>query len=399
MEKKGIAICGSTGSIGTQTLEIVKELGNAEILALVCNTNIDLLARQIIEFKPKIAAVLDESLEQQLKEKVKVKGTDTKIVSGKEKAIDACTTLGVDIVVNSLIGIAGLEPTIGFIKAGKTVALANKESLVTAGSLVMKMAVDNHVKIIPIDSEHSAIFQCIAGNQGNKIEKLIITASGGPFRNEPLHMLRGKTVEQTLAHPTWPNMGKRITIDSATLMNKGFEVIEAKWLFGVGPENIQVVVHPSSTIHSAVQFEDGSVMAQLGIPEMRLPIQYALNYPKRLKNSLPRFDFIEQKRLDFEEPDMKKFRCLALAFDAMKMGGVAPAVLNGADEKAVELFLSRKISFTDIPVMIETALLNHTTVKEPNLNDVMRADKWARNFVESYSSDRSPSKSKSLAIG
>ncbi|MGA2800304.1 MAG: 1-deoxy-D-xylulose-5-phosphate reductoisomerase [Candidatus Micrarchaeaceae archaeon] len=378
---KRIAIYGSTGSIGTQTLEVVAELGNASVEALVCNSNVELLAEQIKKFAPHAAAVIDSSKEEELRERTK--GTGTIIVSGAANAINICTGANVDLVVNSAVGIAGLVPTIRSIEAKKDVALANKESLVTGGHLVMRMAKENHVKIYPIDSEHSAIFQCLRGSDGNRVEELILTASGGPFRGYTSEMLRGVSQKQALNHPTW-RMGGRITIDSATLMNKGFEVIEARWLFGIDPERIKVVVHPQSIIHSAVQYEDGSVIAQMGLPDMKLPIQYALNHPKRLKNHLKRLDLASIGRLDFQDPDPTTFRCLALAYEAIKMGGTAPAVLNGADEKAVEYFLKRRIQFTDIPKFIERALKEHEPVNNPSLDEILRADKWAKAAVKRY---------------
>jgi 1-deoxy-D-xylulose-5-phosphate reductoisomerase len=379
---KRVAVYGSTGSIGTQALEVIAEQGNASVEALVCNSNVELMAEQIKKFMPSAAAVIDKSKEEELKERTK--GTGTTIFSGAENAISICTGQNVNMVVNSAVGIAGLVPTMEFIRARKDVALANKESLVTAGHLVMEMARLMQVKVYPIDSEHSAIFQCLQGNNMNKVEKLILTASGGPFRvGYTYDMLRGVSKEQALSHPTW-NMGRRITIDCATMMNKGFEVIEAKWLFGIDPSKIEVVVHPQSIIHSAVQYEDGSVMALLGLPDMKQPIQYALNYPRRPKNCLKRLDLATMGRLDFQKPDLQTFRCLALAYDAIKMGGTAPAVLNGADEKAVEYFLKGKILFTDIPEFIERALKEHKPIKNPDLNERLLADKWARNAVIRY---------------
>ncbi len=377
--KRGIAIYGSTGSIGTQTLDIVEKLGNFEIIALCCNSNIDLLEKQILKYEPRYAAVVNEEKAEQLRNRIRP--TKTTIVSGLDAAIKVCLVSDVDIVVNSTVGVSGLVPTVEFIKHKKDVALANKESLVAGGNIVMMMARGADVRIYPIDSEHSAIWQCLQGEDERQIEKLIITASGGPFRTSPIKMLRGVSPEQALKHPTWV-MGPRITIDSATLMNKGFEAIEAKWLFGVKPENIEIVIHPTSTVHSFVQFRDGGIKAQLGVPDMKLPIQYALTYPNRLPNEkLPRLD-ITKSEFTFAKPDLEKFKCLALAFEALKMGGTAPAVLNGADEKAVELFLNKKIGFMEIPRMVESAIKNHNLIKAPSLAQILDSDKWAREHVK-----------------
>ena len=320
-------------------------------------------------------------------------------MGGENDCIAACLGSNIDLVVNSTVGISGLRPTLEFIKSDKDIALANKESLVTGGELVKKTAEDHNMKIAPIwrsgkkeglgmypiDSEHSAIWQCLQGEAIYSVEKLILTASGGPFREKPFEMLRGASVEQALNHPSW-KMGDRITIDSATLMNKGFEVIETYWLFGIKPENIEVKVHPRSIVHSMVQFNDSSVKAQLGIPDMRLPIQYAITYPERRPNKLERANFAEIGKLEFSDEGLhtEKFKCLDLAYEAMKLGGTAPAVLNGADERAVKLFLDRKIGYTDIADSVESAIREHSVVKHPNLNDILQADKWARKAVDSY---------------
>lgn len=380
---KKISIFGSTGSIGTQTLKVVDSLGNVEVVALVCHDNIDLLAQQIRKYHPRYAAITTkDGTSERLKElKFRVRDTGTQVLAGTEEAISACADKDVDIVVNSTVGVSGLVPTVGFIERGKNVALANKETIVTGGSMVMKLAEEHNVRILPVDSEHSAIFQCLQGSNGGEVEKLILTASGGPFREFTPEMLRGVTVEQALNHPTW-KMGHRITIDSATLMNKGFEIIEARWLFGVLPENIEVVIHPQSKMHSAVQFVDGAIIAQIGTADMCVPIQYALTYPNRYRNSFPKPE-LAGTNLEFMSPDPERFRCLKLAQEALKIGGNATAVLNGADEEAVGLFLDRKIPFLDIPKLIESALEAHMVVKNPTLGEILGADRWAREFVRS----------------
>ncbi len=405
---KGIAVYGSTGSIGAQTLEVISDIGGFKVIALVCNGKIDVLEEQIRKYKPIFAGVINEEKADALRELVK--DTRTIVVSGLKDPIDACVGNEVDIVVNSTVGISGLIPTLEFIKNKKDVALANKESLVTGGSLVKKLAMENGISIAPvwtngkreglgmypIDSEHSAIWQCLQGTKFNELESIILTASGGPFRNSSMEMLRTATKEQALNHPTW-KMGGRITIDSATLMNKGFEVIEAMWLFDVRPEQIKIVIHPQSIVHSMVQFKDSSMMAQMGLPDMKLPIQYALSYPNRIANNLPRLDLAKSNRLLFDQPDMEKFKCLSLAYEAMRLGGTAPAVLNGADERAVELFLSNKIKFLDIPESIEQALRSHKLVKQPLLTDILSADKWARKFVDAHITEKYKGKQLSTA--
>lgn len=379
---KKIAIIGSTGSIGTQALDVVRELKNMEIFSLCCNSNIELLEKQIREFNPSFAAVLDQEAACRLKEKIK--DTSTKVLSGLSGVIEVCVKDSIDIVINSAVGIAGLIPTIECIKNKKDIALANKETLVTGGEIVTKLAKEYGVNIFPIDSEHSAIFQCLQGNEINKIEKIILTASGGPFRGYSREMLEKVTVVQALKHPNW-DMGSKITIDSATMMNKGLEVIEAKWLFDVKPKDIQVVVHPQSFIHSAVQYEDGSIIAQMGVPDMKVPIQYALNYPKRLRNSFERLNLFD-KHIEFYKPDEENFKCLTLAYKALNLGNTAPVVLNGANEKAVELFLNRKISFLEIGDLVEETLNAHVDSdkfieEELSLEKVISSDLWAREHV------------------
>jgi len=372
---KGISILGSTGSIGTQALEVCRNLG-FKVFAVTANVNIDLLYKQIIEFEPEVAAVMDEKKALELKRKVV--GKKTEILSGIDGINCAARFDKSDIVINSLVGNIGLEPTLEAIRNGKNIALANKETLVSAGELVMREARKNKVRLYPVDSEHSAVFQCIQGNIGNKISKIHLTASGGPFRE--YKNFDGVSIEKALNHPNW-NMGKKITIDSATMMNKGLEVIEAKWLFDVDIEQINVIIHPQSIIHSMVEFEDGAVIAQLGEPDMRIPIQYALTCPTRVKSDFPKIDFFKYNNLTFQKPDFKLFKCLSLAFDAIKEGGTMPAVMNGANEIAVGAFLDEKIQFSDIPVLIEKAMNAYNIKYNYSFNDVFEADLWARNFV------------------
>lgn len=380
MQRKAIAIYGSTGSIGTQTLKIAEQLDRFNVVALVGRSNTELLEQQIRKFKPLYAGMTQEDKVQELKKRVS--DTSTEIVSGVNDSIAICATNGINTVVNSWVGVAGLEPTLKFLVAGKNVALANKESLVVGGRIVMRTAKKYGVRVLPIDSEHSAIWQCIQGEHNGQIEKLIITASGGPFRESPIESFIGVTPAQALNHPTWPNMGKRITIDSATLMNKGFEVIEASVLFGIDPKNIEVAIHPNSIVHSFVQFKDGVIKAQLGVPDMGAPIQYALTFPNRAENqNLPRLE-IKELSLKFELPNMNRFQCLGLAFEALRIGGVATAVLNGADERSVSLFLDGKIGYLDIPRLVGGSLREHKHLSKPNLSHLMRADKWAREYVD-----------------
>ncbi len=375
--KNHISILGSTGSIGMQTLEVVRTLGNIKVDAITTNTNIDIFEKQINEFKPSVAVVVDDKKAYELKKRINIKGVE--ILSSTEGLKIAATVDNADMVVNSVVGKAGLEPTIAAIRAKKNIALANKETLVAAGEFVMNEIKINNVKMYPVDSEHSAIFQCLQGNNKNKIYKIHLTASGGPFKG--YKSLDNITVEDALKHPNW-NMGKKITIDSATLMNKGLEVIEAKWLFNINEDNINVVVHPQSIIHSMVEYEDGAVIAQLGLPDMKLPIQYALTYPKRVKNNYSRLNFFEYNNLTFEKPDMNVFRCLYLAFEALKEGGTMTAVLNGANEACVNKFLSRQISFSSIPMLIEKTMSAYNVKYNYSLEDVIEADNWARNYIE-----------------
>lgn len=374
---KNIAILGSTGSIGTQTLEVVRNLEDINVCAMTTNTNIDLFEKQIREFMPRLVCVMDSQKALELKKRIT--DLNVEILTGMDGLIAVSTMEGTQTVVNSVVGNIGLEPTVAAIKAKKDIALANKETLVTSGELVMKLVKENGVHMYPVDSEHSAIFQSLQGNEGNKIHKILLTASGGPFRKYT--DLSKVTLEDALNHPNW-NMGKKITIDSATLMNKGLEVIEAKWLFDVAVDDIEVVVHPQSVIHSAVEYEDGAVIAQLGEPDMKVPIQYALTYPKRVKNNFPKLSLFERNNLTFEKPNMELFPCLGYAFEAIKIGGTMPAVLNAANEIAVGKFLNKEISFLDIPRLIEKAMSTYTVKYNYDLADVIEADKWSREFVK-----------------
>jgi 1-deoxy-D-xylulose-5-phosphate reductoisomerase len=350
-----------------------------DVLGLTADSNIDLLEKQARDFKPLIVAVNSEELACILADRLK--DLEIEVLGGVEGIKKAAVIDKADTVVASIVGIAGLVPTLAAIEAGKDIALANKETLVTAGDLVMNLAKEKNVKILPVDSEHSAIFQCLMGNNNKDVSKIILTASGGPFRGQKLHELSMVTSKDALKHPNWV-MGSKITIDSATLMNKGLEVIEAKWLFGLELEQIQVMVHPQSVIHSMVEYNDGSVMAQLGSPDMRMPIQFALTYPRRCTNSFNRLNLLEVKNLTFEEPDLKTFSCLKLAFEALKSGGTMPVVLNAANEVAVGLFLKEKIGFLDIPRIIEKVMGKHTVNIKPGLDDIIEVDRWARETVE-----------------
>ena len=373
-----ISILGSTGSIGTQTLEVVEILGNIKVMAITGNSNVKLLEEQARKFQPELIAVMDEKNAEILKEKLS--DLNIRVVSGMNGLVEAATYEGVDTVVTSVVGNVGLKPTFEAIRAGKNIALANKETLVSAGQLVMDLAKKHNINIYPVDSEHSAIFQSLQGNEGNKIERILLTASGGPFRGKKREELLHVTASDALKHPNW-SMGNKITIDSATLMNKGLEVMEAKWLFGVDVDQIEVLVHPQSIVHSAVEYEDGAIVAQLGEPDMRVPIQYALTYPKRIKNPFPRVDFTQRNNLTFDKPDMETFKCLSLAYRALKTGGTLPAVLNGANEVAVARFLKGEIGFLDIPELIEQTMDAYTVKYEYTLEDLLEADAWAKDFA------------------
>ncbi len=377
---KKIAILGSTGSIGTQTLEIVREQKDIQVTAIAAGSNIELLEQQIREFLPSVAAVWEEEKANELR--IKTADLNVKIVSGMEGLLEIATEPESEILVTAIVGMLGIRPTIAAITTGKTIALANKETLVTAGHLIMPLAKKHHVQILPVDSEHSAIFQSLQGEQENKIHKIILTASGGPFLGKNREELKNIQVEDALKHPNW-SMGKKITIDSSTLVNKGLEVMEAKWLFDVKPEQIQVTVHPQSVIHSAVEFEDGAVIAQLGTPDMRLPIQYALYYPNRRSLSGKRLDLFELSSLTFEKPDTKTFCGLSLAFTAMERGGNIPTVFNAANEKAVAMFLDRKISYLTITDIIEACMNQIDIIKHPTLEQVLDTEQAVYEFIES----------------
>ena len=373
---ENISILGSTGSIGTQTLEVVREIGGLNVCAITANNNIDLLEKQIREFKPELAAVMDENKAAELKERVK--DCNVAVLGGMEGLIEAATYKKSDTVVTSVVGNIGILPTFEAIKAGKNIALANKETLVSAGELIINAVKENGVKIYPVDSEHSAIFQSLQGNKGNKIRRILLTASGGPFRGKTREELKNVKASDALNHPTW-HMGKKVTIDSSTLMNKGLEVIEAKWLFNVPVEDIEVLIHPQSIMHSAVEYEDGAVIAEMGEPDMRVPIQYALTYPKRVKNSFPKIDFAKRASMTFQKPDMDTFKCLGLAYKAVGIGGTMSAAMNGANEPAVKAFLDGKIGFLDIADIIEKTMNSYNVKYNYTVEDLLNADKWARN--------------------
>lgn len=377
---KIIAILGSTGSIGTQTLDVVREHQNIEVVALAAGSNIALLEKQIREFHPKLAAVWEEDKARQLKENVK--DLQIRIVSGMDGLIEVATYEESELLVTAIVGMLGIRPTIAAIKAGKKIALANKETLVTAGHLIMPLAKQYQVPILPVDSEHSAIFQSLNGEAENRIAKILLTASGGPFRGKKKADLADIQVEDALRHPNW-SMGRKITIDSSTMVNKGLEVMEAKWLFDVEPENIQVVVQPESMIHSMVEYEDGAVIAQLGTPDMRLPIQYALYYPKRQTLSGERLDFWSIKQIRFEEPDMETFQGLALAYEAMKKGGNIPTAFNAANERAVAKFLNREIAYLQIPEMIAQCMEHAVYIGEPTVEEILETESAAYDYIES----------------
>lgn len=379
---RGIAILGSTGSIGTQALEVVREQGQAlHVEVLSAQSNADLLVQQSLEFKPNAVVIGDTSKWKQVNDALFDAGV--KVYSGAEALEQVVEADGIDMILTAMVGSAGLKPTLRAIDAGKHIALANKETLVMAGELVMNAARKKGVDIHPVDSEHSAIYQCLAGEFHNPIERVILTASGGPFRGRSVESLVGVTKADALKHPNW-DMGAKITIDSASLMNKGLEVIEAKWLFDVDPNKIDVVVHPQSIVHSCVQFEDGSIKAQLGLPDMKLPIQYALTYPRRLQNDFPRFNFMDHPSLTFEKPDIETFRNLGLAFNALKEGGNAPAILNAANEVAVSRFLKDDIEFLDLPEVVEHALNRVTHQVKPTLDDLIASDEEARKVASEW---------------
>lgn len=374
--KKRIAILGSTGSIGTQALEVVRQHPDKlDVEVLTAHSNAPLLIRQAMEFMPNAVVIAKESMYQRVFEALDP--YDIKVYTGTASIEQVVEMVSIDIVLVALVGWSGLKPTMKAIEAGKQIALANKETLVVAGELVTKLARDKGVNIYPVDSEHSAIFQCLAGEFHNPVEKIILTASGGPFRGMNHEALLQVTKEQALKHPNW-NMGCKVTIDSATLMNKGLEVIEAKWLFGLSIPQIEVVVHPQSIIHSMVQFADGSIKAQMGMPDMRLPIQYALTYPERLPSNFPKFSFDQCLQFTFEKPDKENFRCLNIAYEAIRLGGNMPCVMNAADEVAVHAFLRNEISFLQIPELIEKCMSKVSVIKIPSLSDYEATDLEAR---------------------
>ncbi|MCK9408256.1 MAG: 1-deoxy-D-xylulose-5-phosphate reductoisomerase [Bacteroidetes bacterium] len=378
--QKNIAILGSTGSIGTQTLEVIAGFPNDfKVKYLTGNNNISLLLEQIRRFKPDGVVVFSERSAKEVK---KNSPSTVEVLMGEEGLLEIVQRNNVDIVVSSLVGFAGLKPTIKAIESKKKIALANKETLVVAGEIIMPLVDKYRVDLLPVDSEHSAIFQCLVGELPNKVDKIILTASGGPFRTRLKEDLKNVTLEQALKHPNW-TMGSKITIDSATLMNKGLEVIEAHWLFGVPSERIEVVIHPQSIIHSMVEFVDGSVKAQLGIPDMKIPIQYALTYPSRSSSKFPRVHFPTLSEMTFFEPDVERFPCLQLAFDALDEGGTIPAVMNAANEVAVAKFLKNEIGFLEIPKMISRMMEKHSSVENPSLEEIVDADKETRALLQS----------------
>ena len=378
---KKIAILGSTGSIGTQALDVMRNLPEEfEISVLAANSNVELFARQVEEFQPELAVLADEAAFKVLREK---KFARTKLAGGRQAFIDAAAFPGVEIVLTSMSGFAGLEPTIKAIRAGKNIALANKETLVVAGEMIMALAEKFGVKILPVDSEHGAFFQCLRGENTAEISKLLLTASGGPFRGKSRADLQNATVSEVLAHPTW-NMGRKITVDSASLVNKGLEVIEAKWLYGVEFSQIQVVVHPQSIIHSLVEFVDGSIIAQLAAPDMRLPIQFALTFPRRLQSPVQKLNFWELKALTFEPPDVETFRGLKFAYEAGRIGGTMPCVFNAANEIAVAAFLAGKIKFLQIYDVIESVMMRRAAVQNPSLEILLAEDAAARALAKKF---------------
>ncbi|MBU5482395.1 1-deoxy-D-xylulose-5-phosphate reductoisomerase [Blautia sp. MSJ-19] len=377
---KKIAILGSTGSIGTQTLDVVRANGDIEVLGISAGSNIQKLEEQVREFSPKLVAVWDEKAAQELAQKIQ--DTDTKVVAGMDGLLELAAMPETEILVTAIVGMLGIRPTIEAIRAGKDIALANKETLVTAGHLIIPMAKEYGVRILPVDSEHSAIFQSLNGEHKEEIDKLLITASGGPFRGRTRKDLENVTLEDTLKHPNWV-MGQKITVDSATLVNKGLEVMEAKWLFGVELDQIQVVVQPQSVIHSMVQFKDGGIMAQLGTPDMRLPIQYALYYPHRRYLDGERLDFAKLGQITFEEPDMDTFLGLPMAIRSARTGGSMPTVFNAANELAVRKFLHREIRFLDIYDIIGESMERHTVIENPSLEEILAVENDTYQWIES----------------
>lgn len=378
---KNISVLGSTGSIGTQTLDVVRKNNDIKVVALSAGKNVELIEKQVREFKPSFVSMADEKSLSDLKVRLAdVQGIEYGV--GMDGLIRTATMPEAEIVVTAVVGMMGIVPTIEAINAGKDIALANKETLVTAGHIIMKLAADKGVKILPVDSEHSAIFQCLNGERGNKIHKILLTASGGPFRGRTIEQMRDIQVEDALKHPNW-TMGRKITIDSSTMVNKGLEVMEARWLFGVELDQVQVVVQPQSVIHSMVEFEDGAVMAQLGTPDMRLPIQYALYYPERRFLDTEHLDFWKLRQITFEEPDLVNFRGLALAYEAGRRGGNVPTMLNAANELAVSMFLDRKIKYLDIIDIIEQTMTNIEYIDNPDVSQILDTEAAAYEFIRS----------------
>ncbi|MDD2513204.1 MAG: 1-deoxy-D-xylulose-5-phosphate reductoisomerase [Proteiniphilum sp.] len=379
VKKRNIAILGSTGSIGTQALEVIAAYPDRfEAYALVANNRVELLIEQVRRFLPEVVVIANESKYEMLKEALS--DLPVKVWCGSRAIEEMVRDEQIDMVLTAMVGFSGLKPTISAIHAGKTIALANKETLVVAGELVTSLALEKRCAVLPVDSEHSAIFQCLNGEGNNRIEKILLTASGGPFRTFSREQLKRVTRAQALDHPNW-NMGEKVTIDSSTLMNKGLEMIEAKWLFGVKPSQVEVVVHPQSIIHSMVQFEDHSVMAQLGQPDMRMPIQYAFSYPERLKSDIPPVDFFALSQLTFERPDREKFPSLTYAYEAIAAGGNMPCILNAANEVAVQLFLQERIGYTDMSRLIEQTMQKAFFISSPSLDDYLQTDTETREII------------------
>lgn len=379
---KNVAILGSTGSIGTQTLDVIRSNGDLKLVAVSAGSNIKLLEEQIREFHPQVAAVWSKSNADALRLAIADVEPACRVVSGMDGLLEVATVPSSDILITAVVGMIGLRPTIAAIRAGKDIGLANKETLVTAGHIIMPLARENNISILPVDSEHSAIFQCLNGEQENTIHKILLTASGGPFRGKSKKDLELVTLEMALQHPNW-SMGRKITIDSATMVNKGLEVIEAKWLFGVETSQLEVVVQPQSIIHSMVEFEDGAVMAQLGTPDMRLPIQYALYYPKRVYLDGKRLDFSQLTEITFQKPDLDTFLGLKYAYEAIETGGSMPTVLNAANELAVTKFLNKKIRFLEIYEMIRICMDRHTVIENPTVEDILETERWVYETIES----------------
>ena len=380
MLERKIGILGSTGSIGTQTLEIVRSNPDFKVIALAAGSNVDLMEKQAREFQPELCVMWTEEAAKELR--LRLSDTSVTVLAGMDGLLTLAVMPEIQILVTAIVGMIGLRPTIAAIEAGKIIALANKETLVTAGHIIIPLAAKMQVPILPVDSEHSAIFQSMCGQSRKKVSKILLTASGGPFRGKKRQELLDITVEDALKHPNW-SMGRKITIDSATLVNKGLEVIEAKWLFGVEPENIQVVVHPQSVIHSMVEYVDGAVIAQLGVPDMKLPIQYALTYPDRRPMEGKKLDFYELSSMTFEKPDTDTFRGLSMAYDAIAAGGSMPTVFNAANEKAVSLFLNREIKFLEIYDLIQGAMNNHKVKENPTVEEILEAEAEAYEYIDS----------------